>query len=501
MQGKTAREALLNALVENYECLYDIEVETGEYRTFYESKEYEELGIKKSGPNFYEGLQRFVPKTIHPDDRGYVLRMLSEKALVEGVRKNKQYSFKYRLYGKEGTSHRRIRATLAKVEATEHILVGIINIDADINREREHREEIESLRQKERNYLDAVLGSAEGYIEANLTKDTVTEYSDFFLSMWDVIEDRATPQREITYTEMNNWICKSMVISDKDKFRDVSSRENLIRRFETGDKRDSIQFYSRTRQGSAQPSRFVFFLYQDNATDEVHAFCVLYDLTQQQRKELELEKLEKELQLSRISNFTSQMQPHFLYNALGSIQEVMLEDPEYASDLLGDFTVHLRSCIRAMSADKPLPFAQELSNIKAYVSIEKMRFGEKLRIIYDIQTDSFDILPLSVQPLVENAIRHGIYGRGPTGGTVKVSTRETPDAWVIEVEDDGVGFDIEKTQKDFEDGKDHTGLKNITFRLSSVMGGSVDIRSEKGKGTKAVIRLPRERSSDESDRS
>ena len=84
------------------------------------------------------------------------------------------------------------------MEETEHILVGIINIDADITREREHREEIESMRQKERNYLDAVLGSAEGYIEANLTTDTVTEYSEFFVSMWDMIEDGAKTQGEIT---------------------------------------------------------------------------------------------------------------------------------------------------------------------------------------------------------------------------------------------------------------------------------------------------------------
>ena len=501
MQGKTARDALLNALVEKYECIYDIDAASGAYTTIFESSEYSELGVQGSGPDFFDALKKFVPREVHPDDVDYVLRMLSRTALTEGVRSSKQYSIKYRLFDGREISNRRIRAVLSREMETEHIFLGVINIDADIAREKEHREEIDFMRQKERNYLAAVLGSAEGYIEANLTADKVTEYSEFFASMWDMIEGVAKPQRDITYTEINNWICESMVISNKGRFMNVSGRESLLRRFESGDMRDSVQFYSRTKQGSAQPCRYVIFLYQDNATEEVHAFCVLYDLTQQQRKELELKKLEEELQLSRISNFTSQMQPHFLYNTLGSIQEVMLEDPEYASELLGDFAVHLRSCIRAMSADKPIPFSQELNNIKAYVNIEKMRFGEKLRIVYDIQTDGFDILPLSVQPLVENAIRHGIYGRGPAGGTVKVSTRETGDAWVIEVEDDGVGFDIETNMTDHAERKDHTGLKNITFRLKAVMGGKVDICSEKGKGTKAVISLPRERSSDESDRS
>ena len=193
----------------------------------------------------------------------------------------------------------------------------------------------------------------------------------------------------------------------------------------------------------------------------------------------------------RLRNFTSQMQPHFLYNALGSIQEIVLEDPAYASELIGDFTIHLRSCIRAMANDAPIPFDQELANIKAYVNIEKLRFGAKLDVLYDIQTRDFTIIPLSVQPLVENAIRHGIYERGEQGGQVIIKTEQRKGAVLITVEDNGVGFDVEKYQRDVSLGvRDSTGLKNIVFRLDKMMQAKVTIKSIIGTGTTITITVP-----------
>lgn len=249
----------------------------------------------------------------------------------------------------------------------------------------------------------------------------------------------------------------------------------------------------KTAAGRRQPCKKVFYLYQDEATGDILAFCVLYDLTEQQRRDKELRDLEHQLQMSRIRNFTSQMQPHFLYNALGSIQEVVLENPQYASDLIGDFTIHLRSCIRAMSKDSPIPFVQELANVKAYINIEKMRFGDKLKVIYDIQASAFSILPLSMQPIVENAIRHGIYQRGVGGGTVTIRTMEKAHAWVVIFQDDGVGFDVGAYQKGVSSGeKDSTGIHNIIFRLDKVMHTSLEIESTIGRGTTVTITVPKE---------
>ena len=213
-------------------------------------------------------------------------------------------------------------------------------------------------------------------------------------------------------------------------------------------------------------------------------------MTEQQRKEMEMEKLEEELRRSRIHNSTSQMQPHFLYNALGSIQEIILEDPEYAAKLLGDFTLHLRSCVRAMENDDPI--GRELENIRAYANIEKMRLGNKLKIRYDIQAEAFSIVPLSIQPLVENAIRHGVYERGMAGGTVTVRSRDKGEAFVVEVEDDGVGFDYPALEKEIAAGKrDSTGLKNIMLRLDKVMHARVQIDSRVGEGTKVTVTIPK----------
>ena len=194
---------------------------------------------------------------------------------------------------------------------------------------------------------------------------------------------------------------------------------------------------------------------------------------------------------SRIMISINQMQPHFLYNALASIREVIFDDPAYAADLICDFTTHLRACVCSMSKGGLVPFGEELGNIKAYVNIEKMRFGERLNIVYDIQASDFDIIPLSIQPLVENAIRHGVFEQG---GTVRISTRDDGKSYVITVNDDGVGFDLASVRRQVRRGeKDSTGLSNTVFRLESLMGARVKIVSAVGHGTQITVCIPKKR--------
>ena len=292
---------------------------------------------------------------------------------------------------------------------------------------------------------------------------------------------------------MHAWICDHIIARSREEYNRVGDREYLLECFRKGELRTSVAFSVYTKDGDLQSCREVFFLYQETTTLDVCAFCVVYDLTEQQKEAQERELLERELQMSRLRNFTSQMQPHFLYNTLGSIQEVILTDPEYASELLESFTLHLRSCIRAMTKDEPQPFLQELENIKAYVNIEKMRFGDKLRLHYEIECTDFMILPLTIQPLVENAVRHGIYGRGPAGGDVYIRSREEKTEWIVQIEDTGVGFDVEEYRRQQGSGKgDSTGIRNIRFRLEKIMGASLELQSRKGKGTTAVVHIPKE---------
>lgn len=227
----------------------------------------------------------------------------------------------------------------------------------------------------------------------------------------------------------------------------------------------------------------------------MYGYSVVTDLHKykqiQEQLEQKLEATGQQLELARLKNSSSQMQPHFLYNALASIREIVLDDPEYASDLIYDFTTHLRACIRSMAGDNLVTFSQELENIKSYVNIEKMRFGEKLSIEYDCPETGFDIIPLSIQPLVENAIRHGIYERGTDGGTVKVNSCREGNHFVVQVEDNGIGFDFETTMKEVKNGeRDSTGLFNLILRLETLLNAHVEVDSQIGIGTKITVTIP-----------
>lgn len=221
------------------------------------------------------------------------------------------------------------------------------------------------------------------------------------------------------------------------------------------------------------------------------------ELTDQaEQQKAEIEALNRELDIARTYISTSQMQPHFLYNALASIREIILDDPQYASDLVCDFTTHLRACVRSMSADTFIPFSQELENIKAYVNIEKMRFGDRMAVTYDIEEDSFSVLPLSIQPLVENSIRHGLYNL-KQAGHILVSSKRVGDQYVICVKDDGIGFDYEMIKEEVKAGKrDSTGLQNLIFRLEKLLGATVGIDSNPGCGAEVKVCIPVRESSE-----
>ncbi|MBR3382771.1 MAG: histidine kinase [Clostridia bacterium] len=489
-----SNEAIVKALYENYESIYAIDALTSAYRCFHESDSYRSLKLAGSGEDFFGALKNNIPKLIYEGDREYVLKKLSKENLFEGLERAKYYEFVYRLNIDSNALYHKLRATKALLGGRPHILIGIMNVDMSFRRDRANVDQISSMQSKEKNLLDAILASADGYIEANLTKDLILSISPYqHLKDKLSLEGGLIEGEPLTYTRWAKWICDTMVVEGKERFVEIGDRGYLINCFEQGERRASVSFTALHDDGRKQPCRKVFYLYRDEATKDILSFGVIYDLTQQQRREKELEELQYKLQMSRIRNFTSQMQPHFLYNALGSIQEIILENPEYASDLLGDFTIHLRSCIRAMSNDAPISFRQELSNIRAYVNIEKMRLGEKLKVIYDISAADFDIVPLSIQPLVENAIRHGIYGRGERGGTLTLTTEELDDRRLIRVEDDGVGFDASRFGEDmYGERTESTGIRNITFRLEKMMGAEVRVESEIGVGTRVTVSIPKE---------
>ena len=183
----------------------------------------------------------------------------------------------------------------------------------------------------------------------------------------------------------------------------------------------------------------------------------------------------------------SQMQPHFLYNSLSVISALCEEDPGLAAKATNAFSDYLRENINFANKSDPISFSEELSHIKIYAWLEKLRFPNKLNIEYDIKQDAFPVPALSVQPMVENAIRHGIC-KTKGGGTVKICSFDTDQYYTVTVSDNGAGFDVSQA---IDDGRQHLGIENTRYRIREMVGGSLDIVSAPGKGTTVTIKIPK----------
>ena len=195
---------------------------------------------------------------------------------------------------------------------------------------------------------------------------------------------------------------------------------------------------------------------------------------------------EAELVKSRLNTAILQANPHFVYNTLASIEYFCDTDPATAKKMLVDFTKYLRSNSANLTNRLMIPFREELENLNAYLRIEMIRFPN-LRVEYDICAENFPVPCLSVQPLVENAVRHGIGKRRGKAGTITIRTVETPDFWQIMILDDGVGYTGTP-----QDGKAHIGIENVRQRLAILCGGTLTVTGTEGQGTIAEMRIPKE---------
>jgi sensor histidine kinase YesM len=198
--------------------------------------------------------------------------------------------------------------------------------------------------------------------------------------------------------------------------------------------------------------------------------------------------LKYELLQNQMVVMLSQIQPHFLFNTLNDIRFLYRESPEKAEEALVSFTRYLRGNMESLNQSELIPFDHELGHVQNYVDIEKMRFGDRLEVVYDIDAVKFFVPVLSIQPLVENAIRHGVVKK-PEGGTVTIRTYEDTRGFMVEVSDDGAGFDPFK----IDDGKTHTGIENVRMRVQAMCGGSVKIRGRIGEGTTVRVYIPKEK--------
>lgn len=198
-------------------------------------------------------------------------------------------------------------------------------------------------------------------------------------------------------------------------------------------------------------------------------------------------KREAENAQLRVDIMLSQIQPHFIYNTLGAIGHLCKNDPE-AKAAVNRFSRYLRHNMDSLSQSEPIPFSTELEHTKAYLELEQLRFPEELKVEYDLQCTEFLLPTLTLQPLAENAVRHGVRKSESGAGTVNISTRETPERYEITVTDDGAGFDYPSKA---ENGRSHIGLDNVRERLRRISGGELHIESSPGQGCRATILLPK----------
>lgn len=198
---------------------------------------------------------------------------------------------------------------------------------------------------------------------------------------------------------------------------------------------------------------------------------------------------EKDIKLreQRMSLMLSQIQPHFLYNTLNTITALCRINPKLAEETTVKFSGYLRKNMHNMGKSDTQPFSKELEHTKIYIDIEKLRFGNRVKVEYDIKTEDFNIPTLTLQPLVENAIKHGICNK-IQGGTIKISTEKKEKENIIIIEDDGIGFEMETV---LNDGKVHIGIQNVKERLKSIANAELEITSFIGIGTTVKIIVPK----------
>lgn len=178
-----------------------------------------------------------------------------------------------------------------------------------------------------------------------------------------------------------------------------------------------------------------------------------------------------------------QMRPHFIYNTMMGIYYLCDQDPKKAKQVTLDFTTYLRKNFVAIASEDTIPFSAELEHTRAYLAIEQAQFEDSLFVSFDTPHTMFRVPPLTLQPIVENAVKHGMKSSSEPIH-ISVVTRQTNTASEIIVEDDGIGFDL------VDDNEPHIALNNIRERLELMCKGKLIIVPREGGGISVKVTIP-----------
>ena len=200
-------------------------------------------------------------------------------------------------------------------------------------------------------------------------------------------------------------------------------------------------------------------------------------------------KADQTMDEQRIKLMLSQIKPHFLYNTLGAIEALCERDPQTAKMVTRKFSKYLRGNMSSLGEENLILFDQELQHTQLYLELEQIRFGEALQVRYEINARGFLIPSLTLEPIAENAVKHGIRMNPDGRGTVRIRTGELADEYELQVIDDGPGYNPKTAPEDEE----HIGIKNVRDRLEAICGGTLAIHSGPEGGTVVTIRLPKQK--------
>ncbi|MGN0438655.1 MAG: sensor histidine kinase [Lachnospiraceae bacterium] len=253
---------------------------------------------------------------------------------------------------------------------------------------------------------------------------------------------------------------------------------------------DVVAFYVKGNSSGLLFTIFAFLLYI-----VITGVATLFNYSEQElqlaekerqlaEKDRELAEKERKLTDRRIASMMSQIRSHFIFNVLTTISGYCKIDPKKADETLIRFSRYLRKNIRIIEEEGLIDFDVELEQLEDYVALEQLRFEDMIVFEKELEVSNFQIPPLTIQPIVENAIKHGLIEHNRSG-VIWLATKEQDGMIVITVTDDGVGF-----LPDACENSQSVGIRNVRFRLENMVDGQLDVESAPGQGTKVTIRIP-----------
>ena len=204
------------------------------------------------------------------------------------------------------------------------------------------------------------------------------------------------------------------------------------------------------------------------------------------RRTISMSEMEKRLAQDRIDIMLSQIRPHFIFNTLNSIYYLCDQDTELAKEAIADFSEYLRTNILTIENSSPVTMEKEMEFVDHYLKLEQMRFRDELEIVYDLQYTDFSVPPLTIQPIVENAVRHGAM-MNEDGGRVSIGSYLKGDFVEIVVSDNGPGADANEVMAA---DSSHIGIRNVKERLAGILNASLTFESASGQGSRVTIEIP-----------